>query len=117
MFSRSLRIRRARTVAGLSQAQVAEQIGVRRSAVAQWECDGGTSPSVEHLSRLAVVTGMRFEWLATGRGQSRAEGEEFDVPMMLHEFAQDEFESRVLQLLRRFSPAKRRAACSILELL
>ena len=117
MIAKSARIRRARSVAKLSQSQLAALVGVRRSAVAQWECERGTSPSVEHLSSVAVVTGMCFEWLATGRGQSRANGNAFDVPVMLHEFAQDETESRVLELVRRLSPAKRRVACSILEVL
>lgn len=117
MFSRSTRIRRARNVARLSQSQLAELVGVRRSAVAQWESDNGTSPSVEHLSQVAVVTGMCFEWLATGRGQSRANSAEFDVPMVLQEFAQNELESQLLQMVRRLSPAKQRVARSIVELL
>lgn len=117
MLTKSARIRRARSVAKLSQSQLATLVGVRRSAVAQWECDHGTSPSVDHLSQVAIVTGMCFEWLATGRGQSRANGAAFDVPVVLREFAQDELESRMLELVRRLSPAKRRVACSILEVL
>ena len=62
------RIRRARLSAGLSQAALAKETGVRRSAVTQWEKEGGTSPSVANLARIAVVTQVHFEWLATGRG-------------------------------------------------
>jgi len=28
----------------------------------------GTNPSVSNLAQVAVSTGVRFEWLATGRG-------------------------------------------------
>lgn len=117
MLSRATRIRRARTAAKLSQAQVASLTGVNRSAVAQWESQDCTSPSLEHLAQLAVVTGVRFEWLATGRGQAVPDDQEFDQASDIHDFAQDEAESRILVLVRRLSPRKRQLACVILEAL
>lgn len=62
------RVREARKLIGLSQEQLAGEIGVSRSAVAQWEMSDGTSPSVENLIALAQRSGMAFEFLATGRG-------------------------------------------------
>ena len=61
------RIRIARRTAGLSQAQLALELGVQRSAVSHWEAQRG-KPSVNHLRQLALLTGVQFEWLATGRG-------------------------------------------------
>ena len=61
------RIRIARRSAGLSQAQLALELGVQRSAVSHWEAQRG-KPSVNHLRQLALLTGVQFEWLATGRG-------------------------------------------------
>ncbi len=61
------RIRLARRAAGLSQAQLALELGVQRSAVSHWEAQRG-KPSMNHLRQLALVTGTQFEWLATGRG-------------------------------------------------
>jgi transcriptional regulator with XRE-family HTH domain len=61
------RIRMARRGAGLSQAQLALELGVQRSAVSHWEAQRG-KPSVNHLRQLALLTGVQFEWLATGRG-------------------------------------------------
>ena len=52
----AVRIRRARVLASLSQSQLAKGVGVKRSGVAQWEREGGTHPSAEHLATVAVAT-------------------------------------------------------------
>lgn len=117
MLSMATRIRRARLAAKLSQTQLAALVGVQRSAVAQWECAGGTSPSLEHLARAAIATAVFFEWLATGRGKSQPGDNEFDVAVTMQDYAQNEEEGRMLELLRRLPSKKRQAACSILELL
>lgn len=62
------RIRLARRHAGLSQAALGAAVGVQRSAVSHWEATQGKHPSMAHLRELALVTGVQFEWLATGRG-------------------------------------------------
>ena len=64
-----LRIRLARRHGGLSQAALAAAVGVQRSAVSHWEASPGKTPSASHLRQLALVTGVQFEWLATGRGK------------------------------------------------
>lgn len=63
------RIRLARRALGLSQTQLAQAVGVQRSAVSHWEAPLGKNPSVSHLREIALVTGIQFEWLATGRGE------------------------------------------------
>ena len=65
------RIRLARRHAGLSQAALGSKVGVQRSAVGHWEATRGKFPSVAHLREIALVTGVQFEWLATGRGNRR----------------------------------------------
>ena len=62
------RIRLARRHAGLSQAALGTLVGVQRSAVGHWEAARGKFPSVAHLREISMVTGVQFEWLATGRG-------------------------------------------------
>lgn len=62
------RIRLARRAAGMSQKQLAQAVGVQRSAVSHWEAPLGKNPSVAHLRKLAQVTKVQFEWLVTGRG-------------------------------------------------
>lgn len=118
MLSMPCRIRKLRNSAKLSQTELAMLVGVQRSAVAQWESENGTHPSVEHLSKLAVVTGATFEWLATGRGPDNsgfpAESEPVAVAW---DFAQDDIESRVLELLRQMPVKKQLVACKLLEAL
>ncbi|MFC3550307.1 helix-turn-helix transcriptional regulator [Lysobacter cavernae] len=63
------RIRLARRHAGLSQAALGAAVGVQRSAVGHWEATQGKHPSAAHLREVALVTGVQFEWLATGRGK------------------------------------------------
>ena len=64
-----LRIRLARRHGGLSQAALAAALDSHRSAVSHWEASPGKTPSASHLRQLALVTGVQFEWLATGRGK------------------------------------------------
>lgn len=61
------RIRKARLTKGLSQLALAEQLGVTRGAVANWESSAGTHPATDRLLRIAQVTGVSVEWLASGR--------------------------------------------------
>jgi transcriptional regulator with XRE-family HTH domain len=53
----------------MSQNQLAQAVGVQRSAVSHWEAPLGKNPSVSHLREIALVAGTQFEWLATGRGE------------------------------------------------
>ncbi|HUG72546.1 MAG TPA: helix-turn-helix domain-containing protein [Steroidobacteraceae bacterium] len=109
------RIRRARTSAGLTQTALAERIGIKRSAVTQWEHPHGTKPSVEHLISIATETGTGFEWLATGRGPIVLDPQEITPAVRPDEYARDEFEAEALDHLRRMPPAKKRLAIAILE--
>ena len=115
MISLPQRIRRARTHAGLSQTALAARIGIKRSAVTQWEHPHGTRPSVEHLIRIATETGTGFEWLATGRGSSELDAFDSTPAVRVDDYAGDEFEAQALGHLRRMSPAKKRMAVAILE--
>ncbi|RYF04299.1 MAG: XRE family transcriptional regulator [Oxalobacteraceae bacterium] len=108
------RIRRARTHAGLSQNALAACIGIKRSAVTQWEHPHGTRPSVEHLISIATETGTGFEWLATGRGPSKLDPLDTTPALLVNDYAGDEFETEALAHLRRMSSAKKRLAVEIL---
>jgi transcriptional regulator with XRE-family HTH domain len=117
MFSMSSRIRRARTLASLTQAELARRLGVQRSAVTQWERDAGTHPSVSHLAQIACETRVGFEWLATGRGESQHDSDSLDVALIVQDYARDELESRALIGLRRVNSRKREAVVKVIELL
>lgn len=62
------RIREARELAGLSQTEVANRIGVSRAAVSLWESDQTKQLAGLNLQRLASLLGRSAEWLATGQG-------------------------------------------------
>lgn len=62
----STRIRLARTGKGWSQAQLAAQLKVSRSAVGHWERGQGNAPSTQRLLELARITGVSAAWLIDG---------------------------------------------------
>jgi transcriptional regulator with XRE-family HTH domain len=112
------RVRQARRHANLSQQQLATLVGVHRSAVAQWEQPGGSHPTVENMARLAAVTSVQFEWLATGRGRMKfmsdlIPGEE--TPAVLIDYAaHSETEARALVALRHLDTT---SALAIVEMI
>jgi DNA-binding XRE family transcriptional regulator len=64
-LSLAKRLRAARLLADLEQAELAELIGVARTTVSNWE-SGRTEPSATYFVRWANATGQPLEWLAEG---------------------------------------------------
>jgi len=64
-FTLGDRIRKARTNAGLDQAELAEKVGVSRQAVGSWE-RGRTVPSLPQSRSLAETLAVSLDWLAYG---------------------------------------------------
>ena len=114
-----VRLRKARRGAGLTQGDIAAAAGVTRNAVTHWEHPGGTSPTLAHLSSVAQITGVAFEWLCTGRGRMlfQAEGDGHDAAVILRYCAQDETEESILRDLRRLSYGKCLAVASLVAAL
>ena len=101
-----IRILRARRHIGLTQQQLAERIGVQRSAVAQWERLHGTRPASARLVAVALVTGVNFDWLATGRGNML-------VPVdSTFELSAEEVD--LVRSLRRLSPPRQAAVVGLI---
>lgn len=62
------RIRSARVDAGIkSQSELARRLGITRAAVSEWE-NGNSEPSAKQIRNISLLTGVSYEWLATGRG-------------------------------------------------
>lgn len=59
------RLRAARLLADMEQADIAKRIGVARQTVSAWE-QGRTEPSATYFVRWALATGQPLEWLAEG---------------------------------------------------
>ncbi len=53
---------------GWSQADLARRMFVTQPSVADWE-SGRKAPHTKNLIRLAILLGVSFEWLTTGRGE------------------------------------------------
>jgi transcriptional regulator with XRE-family HTH domain len=111
------RIRKARLSAQMTQAELARRVGVKRSAVTQWEHPQGTLPSMDHLIRIALETGTGIEWLATARGPWLVDSSDLATTVLVEDYAQDAQESDVLLRFRRLPANKRRIALRILEVL
>lgn len=62
------RIKKARKALGWSQADLARRMFVSQPSVAAWEL-GRKAPHTKNLMRLAMLLGVSFEWLSTGRGE------------------------------------------------
>lgn len=110
------RIRLARRTVGLSQNQLAQAVGVQRSAVSHWEAPNGKNPSMAHLREVALVSGLQFEWLATGRGDmSLSRDAQLDsIATAEALLVEDPLEFR---LVNAFRDAPLRARLSLLELM
>lgn len=116
MISLANRICQARRGAGLSQAKLAIQIGVQRTAVGQWERRNGCRPNTEHMIQLASICGVAFEWLATGRGPKWPKGHEGETPaLQLNYYAHDELEERLLLALRHIPSRERIPLVALVE--
>lgn len=57
------RIAEARARAGLSQSELARQVGVKPQSVQQWEKKGGTAPRGHRLNKIADTLGVTRAWL------------------------------------------------------
>lgn len=114
------RIRHARLTSGHSQAALAEKVGIQRSAVAQWERVDGSRPTVENLCKVATITSVRFEWLATGRGHrtlTATEDHSLDQEVQLMYLAGTDHEIRTLIAMRKLTVHESNAITELAETL
>lgn len=116
-MSSQTRMRLARRHIGLSQAELAERVGVHRSAVSHWESPGGHSPSLSNIRRVAKVANVHFEWLATGRGpMSISENVLLDsIKAAEGLFVDDALELRLIEAMRRAPVSARITLVEIAE--
>lgn len=98
------RLAGAREGAGMSQAQLARRLGVKKSTLVAWE-DDVSEPRANRLSMLAGLLGVSITWLLTG------EGEGPDAPV--EHFADQPDLARVLDELRILRTELRRNADSV----
>lgn len=76
------RLAGAREAAGLSQKELATQIGVKTDVIRAWEEDR-KEPRANRLQMLSGLLGISLSWLLTG------EGEGLDAPSDASEISED----------------------------
>jgi transcriptional regulator with XRE-family HTH domain len=103
------RIRLSRRHGGISQATLADLVGVHRSAVSHWESTKPKRPNIGHLLAIAVACGVQFEWLATGRGTMLLSGQvQLDsIATANVVMVEDQHELELLRAYRDTSPQSR----------
>lgn len=105
------RIKTARKQRGWSQADLARRMFVSQPSVADWE-SGRKAPHTKNLTRLAVLLGVNFEWITTGRGEMYS-------PHGASAFHSDDWmlpeEHQLLSYYSRLKPQQRTALLGFLE--
>lgn len=110
------RIRRARRLAGISQAELARRTHISPSAVAQWEQAKATIPSVNHLVEISKVASVSLEWLITGEGKPRrSRNSEADAALAFELYAFDSHEEALLRAYRMLTPRVRKNILELIE--
>lgn len=98
----------------MTQRQFGALLHVSRAAVTSWEVGARSSPSVSHLMEIARISGVSFEWLATGHGNPLLHISDNVVPF--GEIAKDKEERRLLKAYRNSSERVRREILEVIEL-
>ena len=107
------RIRRARRHVGMSQAQLAQLLGVHRSCVGHWEGVSKANPGPDRLAELAILCVVSYEWLATGRGGMKLGHDPGnDIPTAFGKLVDD---PQAIRLLRAWDAMSSRSRIALLE--
>jgi len=88
------RVAGARDATGMSQAQLARRLGVKKSTVMAWEQDL-SEPRANKLSMMSGLLNVSMRWLLTGEGAgTNAPGDEVEVPQDFSEILSELHELR-----------------------
>lgn len=65
------RVAGAREAAGMTQAQLARRLGIKKATLSAWEQDL-SEPRANRLSMMAGLVNVSIKWLLTGEGEGMA---------------------------------------------
>lgn len=88
---------------------LAGQYEVSREAARKW-LSGNALPDLDRIVRMAVQTGVSFEWLATGRGEMKTDTRIREAP----EHYSNGVGDKIMVLVRQLPPDKQRALLEFL---
>jgi transcriptional regulator with XRE-family HTH domain len=103
------RIRVARFARGMTQAQLAQSVGVSRSAVAQWETDRAGQIR-GNLARIASALGVSVGHIVSGDAQADAQAEHGSELALLRLYRACDEADRQLLLQTALRLSRRRTA-------
>jgi transcriptional regulator with XRE-family HTH domain len=111
------RIKMARRHLKMSQTAFASALGVQRSAVSHWEAPLGKNPTLANLRKIAELTAVQFEWLATGRGvMALSQDVVFDsIAAVQGLLIDDAIEIRMIEALRAIPLESRMSLVEVTE--
>lgn len=112
-----IRIRQARERIGWNQAELARRMHVAQPTVSGWE-NGKKTPRLGVMARLAMVLGVSFEWLSTGRGEMVPTANTLaatDATVRGYAPETEEDERRLLFCYARLKPTQRATLLGFLE--
>ncbi|MGR3758933.1 helix-turn-helix domain-containing protein [Roseobacteraceae bacterium NS-SX3] len=72
------RVAAAREAAGMTQAQLARRLGVKKSTLSGWEQDL-SEPRANKLSMMAGLLNVSIMWLMTGEGEGMSQPSEVEL--------------------------------------
>jgi len=101
----------------MTKSELAKQAGVCLSAVVQWEHPQGTTPNAANLARVAQITDVAFEWLATGRGAWRLANADEPAAVDPIVIANTFFEEQLLQIARKLPAQHHELLIALLRIL
>lgn len=74
------RVAAAREAAGMTQAQLARRLGIKKATLTGWEQDL-SEPRANKLTMMAGVLNVSMSWLLTGEGEGMTEPASSDVDL------------------------------------
>lgn len=72
---------------------------------------------MEHLTAIALATGVCLEWLGTGRGPAKPDQDAWTETMRIQDYVQDDVEAECLASLRKLPLPLRKQLTAIISLL
>lgn len=73
------RIKEIRKELGLNQPELGRLAGVSKGAINQWETGKTQAIKAEYLLKLSRATGYNSEWISSGKGPKKPEGQQHNI--------------------------------------